>query len=203
MVFDVLIIGGGAAGLSCAIMLGSAKTQPYANSKKIGVITHQKTSSLQNAVFNNVLGLPESITGKTILENGKKQLAKLYPEVIQIENEKVLTVLRKANFLEIKTNKNTYTTKDVVVATGPKNFNIKGLEDFMELHSKLPPEKNRTQLKNNDHVVTENIYVAGVLAGHRSQFAIATGSGTSVATDIMCKWNNGDPVKVHDSITQP
>lgn len=203
MVFDVLIIGGGAAGLSCAIMLGSSKTQSYAFNKKVGIVTHQKTSSLQNAIFNNVLGLPESISGKTILKNGIKQLTNLYPEIVQIENEKVLSVLQKDGLLEITTNKSSYETKDVVIATGPKNFNIKGLEKFMELHSKLPPEKNRTQLKNNEYVVLENIYVAGVLAGHRSQFAIASGSGTSVATDIMCKWNNGNPVKVHDSIIQP
>ena len=68
-----------------------------------------------------------------------------------------------------------------------------------ELHQNIPPEKKRTQLRNVNHLVTDNIYVAGVLAGHRSQFAIAAGSGTSVATDIMCKWNNGMPVKVHDS----
>ena len=60
-------------------------------------------------------------------------------------------------------------------------------------------QKNRTQLKNTNHLVDEGIYVAGVLAGLRSQFAIAAGSGTQVATDIMSLWNNGKPVKVHDS----
>ena len=49
------------------------------------------------------------------------------------------------------------------------------------------------QLKNTNHLVANNIYVAGVLVGHRSQFAIAAGSGTSVATDIMCNWNDGKP----------
>jgi len=35
--FDALIIGGGASGLSCALILGSAKGKPYTEGKKIGV----------------------------------------------------------------------------------------------------------------------------------------------------------------------
>ena len=50
--FDVLIIGGGASGMSCALVLGSAKKQAFATDKQIGIITHQKTSHLQNALFN-------------------------------------------------------------------------------------------------------------------------------------------------------
>ena len=45
--FDALIIGGGAAGMSCALVLGSAYKRPYVENKRIGVFTHQKTSHLQ------------------------------------------------------------------------------------------------------------------------------------------------------------
>ena len=75
--FDALIIGGGAAGLSCALVLGSAKKTTYAKDKRIGIITHQKTSDLQNALFNNVLGLSPGTTGASILNEGKNQLATL------------------------------------------------------------------------------------------------------------------------------
>ncbi|NNC51272.1 MAG: NAD(P)/FAD-dependent oxidoreductase, partial [Flaviramulus sp.] len=87
--FDALIIGGGAAGMSCALVLGSAKNKAFAKNKHIGIITHQKTSHLQTALFNNVLGLTPGTTGATILERGKEQLANLYPQIEQIENEKV------------------------------------------------------------------------------------------------------------------
>ena len=52
--FDVIIVGAGAAGMSCALVLGSAKERPYVSNKRIGIITHQKNSHLQNALFNNV-----------------------------------------------------------------------------------------------------------------------------------------------------
>ena len=198
--FDVLIIGGGVAGMSSALMLGSAKTQEYAKDKKVGILIHQKSSSLQNAVFNNSLGLKPNTTGASILENGKKQLKELYPHVSQIENEKVLTIEKTQDHYIVYSNKNTYQSKIIVIAVGPKNFGIKGLKKYEELHNHIPPEKNRTQLKNSNHLVDAGIYVAGVLAGLRSQFAIAAGSGTQVATDIMSLWNNGKPVKVHDSI---
>jgi thioredoxin reductase len=183
--FDVLIIGGGAAGMSCALVLGSAKNKPFANDKTIGIIMHQKTSALSSGLFNNVLGLKSGTTGKEILEDGKNQLAETYPDVIQI----------------VITNKNNYQAKTIVVAVGPSNlFSIEGLNQYVEQHQKLPPAKERIQLKNNDHIVTEGIYVIGVLAGWRSQFAIACGSGASVATDILTTWNNGNHTMVHDSI---
>jgi uncharacterized FAD-dependent dehydrogenase len=55
-------------------------------------------------------------------------------------------------------------------------------------------------LKNNNHLVTKGIYVAGVLAGWRSQFAIAAGSGAQVATDILTKWNDSKPTMIHEVI---
>jgi len=198
---DALIIGGGAAGLSCALVLGSAKNNPFAEDKKIAIITHQKTSHLQNALFNNVLGLKPGTTGESILKSGKKQLHDLYPHVEQIENEKVSAILKSKNGFKIETNKNAYEAKLVVIAVGYTNLmTIKGLEHYIEAHPRAVIEKDRIWLKNTNHLVEENLYVAGTLAGWRSQFAIASGSGAHVATDILTLWNDGKHTKVHDKI---
>ena len=199
--FDALIIGGGAAGLQCSLMLGSAQGKPFAADKHIGVIVHQKTSHLQTALFNNVLGLAPGTTGESILSEGKTQLKTLYPHVDQIENEKVLELSKSEDVFNIRTNKNTYQTKIVVVAVGYTNLmTIKGLEKYIAPHPRTDFDKDRIWLKNTDHLIETNLYVAGTLAGWRSQFAIASGSGAQVATDILTLWNHGKHVKVHDKI---
>ena len=198
---DVMIIGGSAAGISCALVLGSAQQKEYAQNKRIGILTHQKTSHLQNALFNNVLGLAPETTGKEILETGPQQLASLYPHVRQITSEKAISVFGEEGFFVITTNKNQYKAKKLVLAVGySKFFNIKGLEEYVMPHSRCEKIKERIQLKNQDHLVKPGLYVAGTLAGWRSQFAIACGSGAHVATDILTDWNKGKHTKIHDKV---
>lgn len=199
--FDVLIIGGGVAGVSCALVLGSAKNKTFASDKKVGIIAHQKTSALQEALFNNAYGIPTGKLGSELLEESLQQLSTLYPHVSQIENEKVVKIVGSFPFFEVITNKSSYLTKNIVVAIGSSNtFAIEGLMDYVSQHPKAIVEKKRIYLKNNDHKVAEGIFVAGTLAGHRSQLAIAAGSGAAVATDILTLWNNDIDAQSHDSI---
>ena len=201
MNFDALIIGGGVSGMQCALVLGSAKNKPFANGKNIGIITHQRASHLQDALFNNVLGLAPKTLGKDLLIEGKKQLSSLYPHVQQIENEKVVSILKNVNGYQVITNNNTYISKIVIIALNySKPFTISGLDDLIEPHQRANPTKDRIQLKNNNHLIEENLYCCGTIAGWRSQFAIAAGSGASVATDILTLWNNKKPTKVHDKV---
>ena len=199
--FNVLIIGGGVAGMQCGLILGSAKSKAFAIDKKIGIIMHQKSSHLQNALFNNVLGVEKGTLGKTLLELGKKQLSDSYSHIFQIEDEKVISIEENEGDYIIKTNKNTYSSNIVVIALNySKPFTIKGLDYYMEPHKKANPKKDRIQLRNDDHLVKDGLYVCGTIAGWRSQFAIAAGSGASVATDILTLWNEGSPTKIHDKI---
>lgn len=199
--FDVLIIGGGVAGMSCALVLGSAQNKPCATNKTIGIILHQKASALNNALFNNVLGVKPNTTGKEILESGKLQLQELYPHIHIIETEKVYKILELKDLLMVITNKKTYQANKIVVAVGTSNLSeIEGLKNYLIPHQNLSKNKKRFQLTNVNHLVTKNMYAAGVLAGFRSQFAIAEGSGAQVATDILTKWNDGNTTMVHDSV---
>ena len=199
--FDALIIGGGVAGMQCALVLGSGLKKPYAENKKVGVIMHQRSSHLQNALFNNVLGLPSGTLGSDVLTAGKKQLTTKYPDVTQIEGEKVISIAIQNHFHIVKTNKNEYKTQVIVLALNYANpFLIKGLEAYLEPHQRAKVSKDRIQLRNKNYLVTERVYVCGTLSGCRSQFAIAAGSGASVATDILTLWNNGEHSQVHDKV---
>ncbi len=199
--FDALIIGGGAAGMSCALVLGSGMKKPYAKGRVVGIIMHQKASHLQTALFNNVLGIKPGTAGREIMESGQKQLSKKYPEVEQIKKEKVLEITFLEDGFRVVTNKDEYSASKVVIAVGYTNlFRIKGLEEYVIPHKKTKASKERIQLKNEDHLVAPGLYVAGTLAGHRSQYAIACGSGAAVATDILTDWNQGEHSKVHDKL---
>jgi thioredoxin reductase len=201
--FDVLIIGGGVSGVSAALLFGSAKEKSFMADKKIGIIAHQKSSSLQNALFNNAYGIAPGTFGSDLLNSSLKHLQNLYPQITQIENEKVLKISGDPGKFTITTNKNSYQSKIIMIGIGAGNpFTISGLENYIIPHKKAAPEKNRIQLANNDHLVTEGIYAIGTLAGHRSQLVIAAGSGASAATDILTLWNDGKPVQVHDAVKE-
>lgn len=199
--FDVLIIGGGVSGMSCALVLGSAKNKSFMSDKKIGILAHQKSSSLQDALFNNAYGISAGKLGSELLLESIDHLSITYPHITQIHNEKVLRIEGEAPNFTVVTNKNSYPTKAIVVGIGSANtFAIEGLMQYVIPHQKALPEKQRIQLKNNDHKVAEGIYAIGTLAGWRSQLAIAAGSGAAVATDILTLWNNGTETHSHDSI---
>lgn len=198
---DVLIIGAGVSGVSCALILGSAQNKPFAMDKKIAIVAHQKASSLQNAIFNNAYGISAGKLGSELLDESLEHLTNSYPHIQQIHDEKVLAISGDAGNFTVTTNKSSLQVKTVVIAIGAGNpFTIEGLEHFIEPHQKIPAIKNRIQLKNTDHLVSDGIFVAGVLAGHRSQLSIAAGSGAAVATDILTLWNDGNHTMVHDAL---
>ena len=199
--FDVLIIGGGVSGVSCAQVLGSAQKKTFVSDKKIGIFTHQKTSSLQEAIFNNAYGIAPGKLGSDLLIETIEHLSNTYPHITQIPEEKVIKIEGQYPEFTIVTNKNSYKTCNIVVGIGSANtFAIEGLMQFVEPHKKALPEKQRIQLKNIDHKVADGIYAAGTLAGWRSQLAIAAGSGAAVATDLLTLWNDGIQTHSHDSI---
>jgi thioredoxin reductase len=199
--FDVLILGGGVSGMSCSLVLGSAKNKSFVANKKIGIFTHQKTSSLQEALFNNAYGIPPGTLGADLMKDSITHLSETYPHIVQIPNEKVLKIEGSYPEFTVTTNKKSYQTSIIAIGIGSANtFAIEGLMEYLEPHQKSLPEKQRIQLKNNDHKVADGIYVMGTLAGWRSQLAIASGSGAAVATDILTLWNDGIQTHAHDSI---
>jgi len=201
--FDVLIIGGGVSGVSAALIFGSAKEKSFIADKQIGIIAHQKASSLQNALFNNAYGIAPGTLGRNLLNSSLEHLQNLYPQILQLEGEKVVRISGEFGNFTITTNKNTYHSKLIMIGIGAGNpFTIEGLENYIIPHKKAAPEKNRIQLENNDHLVTEGIYAIGTLAGHRSQLVIAAGSGASAATDVLTLWNDGKPVQIHDAVKE-
>lgn len=138
--FDVLIIGGGVSGVSAALIFGSAKEKSFMADKQIGIIAHQRASSLQNALFNNAYGIAPGTLGRNLLNSSLEHLQNLYPQILQIEGEKVVRISGEFNNFTIITNKNTYHSKLIMIGIGAGNpFTIEGLENYIIPHKKAAP----------------------------------------------------------------
>jgi thioredoxin reductase (NADPH) len=119
---DCLIIGGGCAGLTCAMYLARAGLKP-----KIFVGSMEDRGGLltKTSVVENYPGFPDGIEGFDLISNMEKQCEKFGTTFIEQE---VYSLQREDNYYVIN---NTYKTKTVVLATGstPNRLNLPK-EDF-------------------------------------------------------------------------
>ena len=193
MSYDVLIIGAGAAGYGAALTLASANDKfDWAKDKKYLILDSNK-SDLNAGRYINVAGI-EAINGVDLINNLKNQL-KIYPACTQ-KDEKVLSIKRVENGFTVFGENQNYEAKIIILATGMHSFDI----DFSEvevIENIFAPKPNKIMLKNENNLVTNGVYVAGLASGVPSMFACANGDGTKVACDILKSWC-GKVAIVHD-----
>ena len=120
--FDVIIIGGGPAGISASLYTkrGNKKT----------LVINSESSTLQEVhKIENYYGFENGISGKELYDIGIKQAKNLG---IEVKQEEVLSVKINEKGFEVITNKDTYESEAVIIAVGNKKnkVKIKGLKDF-------------------------------------------------------------------------
>lgn len=120
MLYDVIIIGSGPAGISASLYTKRAGLETFIVSKGIGTLN--KVEKIEN-----YYGTP-SISGKEIQKIGEEQAKSLN---IEIKNEEVMQIDYGKNFI-VKTLNHEYETKAIIIATGSnrKVANIKGIKEF-------------------------------------------------------------------------
>lgn len=121
MIYDVIIVGSGPAGISAAL---------YAKRRKLSVLVISKGDGAlgKTEKVENYYGFPKGISGKELYENGIKQAQNLGVEIIKDE---VVSLTYAENF-EIETINSNYMAKSVILATGASRVtpNIKGIREF-------------------------------------------------------------------------
>lgn len=121
--YDLIIIGAGPAGITAAIYAARKKISFLIISKDIGGQAVW-SSDIQNYTGYQFITGPE-LAGK--FEEHIKQY-----NVTLNEQEEVLNITRENKFFTVKTNKNSYQAKTILIASGKKSkeLNIPGEKEF-------------------------------------------------------------------------
>ncbi len=121
MIYDVIIVGRGPAGLSAALYTVRANLKTLIIGKDDGALAKAEK-------IENYFGFVETINGNKLLKAGELQALRLGAEIV---NEEALGIVKNEEF-EVTTAKNKYIGRTVLLATGQpqKKPDIEGLNVF-------------------------------------------------------------------------
>lgn len=105
---EVIIVGGGIAGLSAAIYLGRAM-------RDVLVIDAGESLAIWEPEVQNYLGFPDSIAGTELLRRGRIQAEQYGAEFAREEVERIT---REAGLFKVKGKKSQFETRKLLLATG-------------------------------------------------------------------------------------
>ena len=203
--YDVIIIGGGPAGITAGIYIKRAGFKVLIISKGEGALT--RTEKIEN-----YYGFETPISGKELIEKGEKQAKNLGIELIKKE---VIGIKYTESGFEVmvanQSKADKYVAKTVVIATGVNRNkpNMKGLQEFeddssqkidgvfiaqgtagcLEFAKKLGAKTENNNIVVNDEMQTsiENIYACGDCTGGILQISKAVYEGTKAGLVIINK----------------
>jgi thioredoxin reductase len=193
--YDVIIVGGGASGLACALTLASSRGRnwDWAEGRTYLVFDRGK-SDLNKAYLKNVPGV-QPIAGTQLLEAIREQIKDWGG--VEFSEEKVVEIKKEGEIYKVYTEeRKEYSAKYVVLAGGFKEFSIKGLE-LEVVENPKSPKPGRVMIKHKDFEVMPNLFVVGTLAGLSSHFTSCAGSGVEVAIEILSRMA-GKRIVIHD-----
>jgi len=192
--YDVVIVGAGAAGFGCALTLASSNEKfEWAKDKTYLMIDNDK-SDLRAGRYCNVAGIDSGINGIELLKKMEKQLSNF--NACELKKDTVTKIEKIDNNFKVTTKNSTVEAKIVVLATGFHKFEIE-CEGVNIKDNTNAPKPNLIYLENKENLISENLYVAGVASKVPTMFATANGDGVKVACDIFKKWA-GKVAVVHD-----
>lgn len=120
---EVIIIGGGLAGLSAALYLG--------RSRRDTLLIHSGRSMAKwEGNVQNYLGFPDGIDGTDLLTRGHAQVARFHVEIIEDE---VRTLTKDEDTFHLQCQQANYYAKRVLIATGLTHLppDIPGVKDCL------------------------------------------------------------------------
>jgi len=193
--YDVIIVGGGASGLACALTLASSRGRGWSWAEgRTYLVFDTGESDLHKAYLKNVPGV-QPMTGTRLLEVIREQIKDWGG--VEFSNEKVVEIKKEGKIYKVYTEGGKeYGAKYVVLAGGFKEFSIKGLE-LEVVENPKSPKPGRVMIKHKGFEAMPNLFVVGTLAGLSSHFTSCAGSGVEVAIEILSRMA-GKRIVIHD-----
>ena len=105
---EVIVVGGGIAGLSAAIYLGRAQRDTL-------VIDSGHSMAKWEPVVENYLGFPKGVSGEDLLKHGRQQAEK---HEVRFAEDKVERIDREDGVFVLRGERGSYRARRVVLATG-------------------------------------------------------------------------------------
>ncbi|HOI60141.1 MAG TPA: FAD-dependent oxidoreductase [Candidatus Pacearchaeota archaeon] len=144
MISDLVIIGGGPAGITAAIYASRNNIKTMLFSQNIGGMLFNKAVDVQNYT-----GFP-SITGFELAEKFKEHLEA--QDKVCVKEEEVINIKKENNIFKLNTLQGEYFSRAVIIASGskPRELNIKGEKEFLGKGVSYCPICDGPFLKNKD-----------------------------------------------------
>jgi len=196
MKYLAIVIGGGPAGLSAAATLASAKGHlAFMEDKKILVIDEGK-SDLNRALLRNFPAVDIDAKGPEVLKVMRERVQSF--DNVDWVDGKVVEIYGEDGNFKVKTEDGKiFEGEKLILATGFHRFDIKGLDVEVLPHAKAPrPGKIMLRVDERKRIAP-GVYAAGLVAGEQTMVAIAMGSGTEAALNLLSDIA-GKTVIIHD-----
>jgi len=126
ILYDLIIIGGGPAGMTAGIYASRQKMKTLLITKDFGGQIARKTIAIENWPGDI------KISGKELIKNFREHIESCEIEILK--QDKVLKVIKKNGIFEVKVGGNKkFSSKSVIIATGadPRPLEIPGEKEFI------------------------------------------------------------------------
>ncbi len=183
---DVIVIGGGLAGLQAAVFAAKAGEETL-------LLDTEESLVLNTSNIQNLVGF-DSVSGQELLKKGKEKLEEFDGE---IENEKVTSLERTGEGLKVETENNVYRSEYVVIASA-------GDLSFIELDIEFeegvegPYMMDKHIVTDDSNKAVEKVYAAGLANTWEYQTSVAIGDGAKAAVNLLTD-KYGEPYEDHDT----
>ncbi len=179
--WDVIIVGGGLAGLTCSIFTARAELSTL-------VLNYGASLVKRNAHLENFPGFPAGVNPRLLVNMIEDQAER---NGATLRDGKARTVTREGDTFTVETDKGTLHAKRLVAAT-------KDSPDYLEpLNPDLRDAGSKTYLQPDQAGRTEidGLYAAGRIADQYHQAIVSAGDGAKVGISLI---EDADPDFYHD-----